>query len=81
MVGKIQRLISLFKIYKFHAFHLLINPLLGREIWIMLDGHKVWLNYDSATYYHLIHSVKKVKKLVDAIPHGLSGAILDGGAN
>ncbi len=81
MFGKISRFLSLFKIYGFHAFHLIINPVLGRPIWIALGGRKVWLNFDSATYYHLIHSTDKVKVLVDAIPTGLQGVILDGGAN
>ena len=81
MFGKISRLASLFKIYKLHAFHLIINPMLGRPIWIPLNGRRVWLNFDSATYYHLIHSIVKVKVLVDAIPANLHGAILDGGAN
>ena len=81
MFGKISRLASLFKIYKAHAISLIINPLLGRDIWIPLNGRRVWLNFDPATYYHLIHSIDKVKKLVDAIPPGLSGAVVDGGAN
>lgn len=81
MFSKISRLYSLFKLYGFHAFLLVINPILGREIWIKLHGRKVWLNFDNATYYHLIHSVGKVEKLVGAIPKKLSGAIIDGGAN
>ncbi|MCF8247468.1 MAG: FkbM family methyltransferase [Saprospiraceae bacterium] len=81
MFGKISRLASLFKIYGFHAFHLLFNPVLGRPIWVPLNGRRVWLNFDSATYYHLIHSTDKVKALVDAIPSNLQGVILDGGAN
>jgi len=81
MFGKISRLASLFKIYGFHAFHLIVNPMLGRPIWILLNGRRVWLNFDSATYYHLIHSTDKVKTLVDAVPSGLQGAIIDGGAN
>lgn len=81
MFGKISRFLSLFKIYGFHAFHLIINPVLGRPIWIPLGGRKVWLNFDSATYYHLIHSTDKVKTLVDALPKGLQGDIIDGGAN
>lgn len=81
MFGKIARLTSLFKIYGFHAFHLIINPVLGRPIWIPLVGRRFWLNFDSATYYHLIHSTDKVQYLVDAIPANTSGAIIDGGAN
>lgn len=81
MFGKISRFFSLFKIYGFHAFHLIINPVLGRPIWIPLGGRRVWLNFDSATYYHLLHSTNKVKDLVDAIPANLRGAIIDGGAN
>jgi len=81
MFGKIARLTSLFKIYGFHAFHLIINPVLGRPIWIPLVGRRFWLNFDSATYYHLIHSTDKVKNLVAAIPSNIRGAIIDGGAN
>lgn len=81
MLSKISRLFSLFNIYGFHAFHLVINPMLGREIWIKLHDKKVWLNFDPATYYHLIHSIDKIEKLVDAIPTGLDGVIIDGGAN
>ncbi len=81
MFGKIARLASLFKIYGFHAFHLIVNPMLGRPIWVPLNGRKVWLNFDSATYYHLIHSTEKVKALVDAVPPNLKGTIIDGGAN
>jgi FkbM family methyltransferase len=81
MLSKIARLASLFKKYKLHAFHLIINPLLGKEIWVKLAGKRVWLNFDSATYYHLIHSMDKVQVLVDAIPSGLQGAVVDGGAN
>lgn len=81
MIGKISRLISLFKKYKLHAIHLIINPLLGKPIWIMVNDRRVWFNFDDATYYHLIHSMDKLKKLVDSIPSGLQGAIIDGGAN
>lgn len=81
MFGKFSRFVSLFKIYGLHAFHLILNPVLGRPIWIPFGDRRVWQNFDSATYYHLIHSIDKVKILVDAIPEGLQGAILDGGAN
>ena len=81
MFGKISKVASLFKIYKTHTFHLLLNPVLGKPIWIPLNGRKFYLNFDKATYYHLIHSVDKVKKLVDAIPAQAEGVIIDGGAN
>ncbi len=81
MTGKIDRFFRLFKIYGFHAFRLIGNPLLGLPVWIPLNGRKVWLNFDGATYYHLIHSFDKLKNLVASIPRGTQGAIIDGGAN
>jgi len=81
MSGKISRIASLFNIYKAHAFHLLLNPLLGKPIWIPVNGRKFHLNLDKATYFHLIHSVDKVKELVGAIPQNADGVIIDGGAN
>jgi FkbM family methyltransferase len=81
MLGKISRFTNLFKIYKAHAFHLLVNPVLGKPIWIPMNGRKFYLNFDKATYYHLIHSIDKVKKLVDSIPVQADGIIIDGGAN
>lgn len=81
MLGKIQRFTSLFKTYKGHSFQLILNPILGKEIWIEINGRKIWINYDKATYYHLINSVEKVHNIVKAIPADTTGAIIDGGAN
>lgn len=81
MLGKLIRIASLFKRYHAHAISLIVNPLLGKDIWILLHGRKVWLNFDPATYYHLNHSIDKLEKLVENIPSGLTGIVIDGGAN
>jgi FkbM family methyltransferase len=81
MLKKISVLFVLWKRFGFHAIRLIVLPMLGKPIWINHHGRKVWLNFDSATYYHLIHSTDKIQNLVNAIPSGLSGAIVDCGAN
>ena len=81
MTQKISRLFSLFKKFKFHAIHLIVNPIMGKPIWININGRRIWLNFDSTTYYHLLNSLDKLKKLIDAVPSNLSGSIIDGGAN
>jgi len=81
MLGKISRLLQLFKMYGTGAFRLIFNPLLGKEAWLMYEGEKIWLNFDKSTYYHLLHSTDKLKKLVEAIPATSEGVIIDGGAN
>ncbi|TAK34975.1 MAG: FkbM family methyltransferase, partial [Saprospiraceae bacterium] len=81
MLGKISRLLQLFKMYGTGAFRLIFNPLLGKQTWLMYEGEKIWLNFDQSTYYHLLHSMDKLKKLVEAIPAISEGVIIDGGAN
>ncbi len=78
---KIARIKKLFNIYGNRTWGLLAAPILGKEIWIPINGTKAYLNYDGSTFYHLEHSIDKVKKLVEAIPPDLTGAIIDGGAN
>lgn len=81
MFGKLSRFTSLFRIYGLHAISLIVSPLIGRKIWIPLNGRRLWLNFDNATYHHLIHSISKVKRLVEVLPASLNGTIIDGGAN
>ncbi|MEK7257933.1 MAG: FkbM family methyltransferase [Bacteroidota bacterium] len=81
MFGKIARFASLFRRYGAGAFRLIINPLLGKPAWFDLHGDRVWLNFDRSTYYHLLHSVDKLEKLVNAIPADVDGVVVDGGAN
>jgi FkbM family methyltransferase len=81
ILAKIARIKKLFDIYGSRTWGLLAAPVLGREIWIPINGKKAYLNYDGSTFYHLEHSIEKVKKLVEAIPPDLEGDIIDGGAN
>lgn len=45
------------------------------------EGEIIWLNFDKSTFYHLLHSMDKLKKLVEVIPEDADGVIVDGGAN
>jgi FkbM family methyltransferase len=81
MFGKISRLVQLFNMYGIGACRLFLRPLLGKEVWVRFEGEKIFLNFDRTTYYHLLHSMNKLKKLVEAIPAEAKGVIIDGGAN
>jgi FkbM family methyltransferase len=81
MFGKLSRLIQLFDQYGFGALRLIFYPLIGKDVWVKYEDEIIWFNYDKSTYYHLLHSMGKLKRLVESIPDDIEGVIIDGGAN
>lgn len=80
-MNKIIQILNLFRMYGFGAFGILISILLKQPVRVRVKGKAFVQNLDKSTVYHLLNSYSKMEQLVDALPAGLDGVAIDGGAN
>ena len=57
------------------------NLLLKKNIAISIRGIPFLMNPEGSAVYHLLHSIDKLERMVEAIPDDVSGYVLDIGAN
>ncbi len=69
------------KQYKGNTASILWHFFLKKPLPIKLEKETFYQNTDRSSFYHLVHSFPKIKKLVEAIPSNTEGVIIDGGAN
>lgn len=67
--------------YGFNALPIFWNTLQKKTLPIQIDNEVFFQNYDKSSFYHLVNSFPKVKRLAELIPPEPNGVIIDGGAN